>query len=193
MTRLPFGGFDANEKPIDSRASPGPLLAELAECLRDGVFPRPALARWIVETYEDGRLEVTQPDGSPEGGSLHLRVGVVLAVRQKLEEAAKAGKKLKVGVTIEQAMRELGSAAERPAYYKWKKELEAAERQAKDSRFRWAQEERVEAAVALFRECSANGMAATEALSAVRVGLRTLGMPAHDDELAEARRSVYGG
>ena len=115
MTRLPFGGFDPIEKPIDEDADPGPLLGEIADSIVDGRVLRPALACWFHGKLEHGLVHVKQTRGAKRKDPFEDEIAAIRAI-EELQEAVPGTSD---GRAIKIVQKELKLKSSVPVIYGW--------------------------------------------------------------------------
>ena len=107
-TRIPFG-FRPNEPPIPAGADPKALLAEVAQCLYDGVPLRPNLARWLCEVGKNAQAKIPKRRGRKGEDSIE-RVVAALTMIDELTDPD-GDHKMAVGKAIAEVRSSLGLKA----------------------------------------------------------------------------------
>jgi hypothetical protein len=192
MTQLPFGGFDADEEPIDPRSPAGPLLERVADLLEaTGRLP-PSEARWLAGAIRAGAVIPAKLPGAPGVPGPRRVDAVLLAARKIAERVPGWDGKTYFAWAIKDAMKEMHLDVDISTFRGWVREYKNAKAQGQAEIDTALGDESLEAAQALFQTCAAKGVEPSKALRAVTFFLHDNGLPVDEEQLLMLREMAYG-
>jgi hypothetical protein len=191
--KLPFGGFDADEEPIDERADPAPLLAEIANCALEGAPLRPALARWFHQVWSSGRIQVRKAAGRPTDTPSHVRIDAVLLAREKMRQYGSWDGSRISAKAITETLQELGCPEVAATTFRdWVRDYDAAKAVGDEDIMQSLIAESEETAKLLFAQCAEQAIAPEKALVLAQNYLGGKGLPSDLDDLRKLQRTICG-